>query len=309
MERIKITVEAMKERLKAAGVQFEPVETLYQPYQCETCRDQGSVVLDVPLGHEDFGRVFECPNEACFTAAQRREARFRRLAVQSQLPPEYQRFTFRLWNELSKDEMGGKWDALSAARAFVLSRDRNYWFTLEDAAKMSEYPSANRAAPPDAKNSLVLQGAPGIGKTSLAACIVNALLDVGEAVVYVRAAEILDSMFERFEKQSKADYEFEYGNTVQAIKGTFQRAPVLVIDEFNLRKYSDFTRQTMEDILRYRNAHHMPTVMTCNIDFETFQDENDGWGYRTGHVVQQMSHWIVMGGVELRRRNHAVLSR
>jgi hypothetical protein len=46
--------------------------------------------------------------------------------------------------------------------------------------------------------------------------------------------------------------------------------------------------------------------MTTNL--RNFDDFNEHWGYRVGHAVQGMAHWIVMGGIELRRRGGPVES-
>lgn len=323
MNETLVTAEDVKDKIRRFARQYgipldevgftQPAEPVR--YQCDACQDKGSVSYDVPIEHALFGKLQDCPNPDCPMMQARRRERYAKLVAASHLPPEYAALSFADWQTLVKQDaktrvMAGKWDAWTAARMFVKARASGYWFTLQEAAADVKI-DAPPDAPVDRKNSLVIQGPGGVGKTSLAACIANALLnaDAPEAVVYIRAATILDAMWERQKQQDKAEYEHEYGNTVQAIQATFERVPVLVIDEMNLQKYSDFTRQVMENIMRARMAARLPTVITCNVDFDTFRDESDGWGWRCGDAVQHMAHWICMGGVELRRRNRPVESR
>ncbi|MBZ0286252.1 MAG: ATP-binding protein [Anaerolineae bacterium] len=280
------------------------------PVQCEVCQDRGFYTLDVPFQDERFGKTFECEAPNCEAAARLRQARYAKLATLSQLPEEYRQWTFANWQEPYHQGHGelltGKWLGFGAAAAFTVNRKNSHYFTLAQAYKWVQ--ADTPADTPDTpKNSLVLQGAPGTGKTSLAACVVNALLADQVAVVYTRVSDVLAAVKERFSRQQEADYVFDYGNSADAVKDIFKKAPVLVLDEFNLSKYSDFDRQCMEDIVRFRMAGGLPLVATCNITFDEFQDPTH-WDYRTGHAVQGMAHWVTVGGAELRPRNGAIQS-
>jgi hypothetical protein len=316
--------QSIQELLRAScarnGIDFDSLDFTHKTdaptYRCETCLDRGMVSANVPYGHPQFGKVHECPNEECPAATNLRQARFRRLSNLSQLPVEYRQWEFSAWKTLmdndpklprDKRRMTNKLLGLGSAWAFVNNWAHGHYFTLQDACKMLELSIDPRELPDTCKNSLMLQGAPGTGKTSLAACAVNFLLAVNRAVIYARVSDVLNAVKERYAVQQDVAYEYDYGNTAEAVKATFKRAPVLILDEFNLSKYSDHDLQVMEDIMRYRMANNLPTLMTCNISFDEFQDESN-WGYRTGHAVQGMAHWITMGGVELRPRNRPVVS-
>ncbi len=316
--------ELLRQSCKRMDVDFDKLDFSQKSdkpqFHCDTCHDLGYIKYDVPVGHPMFNHVVECTNEECQAVTNVRQARVRRLANMSQLPIEYRQWTFADWQELLdadgkltveerkfRGQMNGKYFGLGSAWAFAESHKAGYWFTLQDAVDVIKRPIPGKL-PETRKNSLVLQGAPGIGKTSLAACVVNYLLAANVPVIYARVNDVLNAIKERFDRAQDVAYEYDYGNSAEAVKATFKRAPVLVLDEFNLTKYSDFDKQTMEDVMRYRMMHHLPTVITCNISFDQFQDEKEGWGFRCGHAVQQMAHWIEMSGVELRERNRAVRS-
>lgn len=315
MESLKDRIELMRNRLEARGVVFADMPVpVYEPYQCAACQDKGVVSYDAPVGDPRFGRMFECPEETCAAAAQRREGRFARLSVASQLPKDYQQWTFDSWRKLvevdgkrpkAERRTEGKKLAIYAAWAFASRFASGHAFTLSEVfEELRQSPPAD--LPDTRKNSLMLQGVAGVGKTSLLASVVNYLLGNMQVVVYARTSDVLNAVKERYDRQQQAGYEFDYGNTPEAVKALFKRAPVLALDEFNLAAPTDHERGIMEDIIRFRMMNNLPTIMTCNIDFDTFNNPLTGWDYRIGHAVQGMSHWVVMGGLELRPRNRPV---
>ena len=73
--------------------------------------------------------------------------------------------------------------------------------------------------------------------------------------------------------------------------------PVLVLDEFNMTKVSDWRQEVMENVIRYRYGNNLPTVLTCNATRDELEVQ---WGIRTVSVLFEMAHLIPMGGEPLR---------
>lgn len=302
-----MTTTTLREQLAASIARYEaqhgPFEDLEAPAppRCATCHDQGFIV--VPHWNPDGSYTEDrsaCPNPDCPTMKANRDARYRTLVAKAPLPAEYRDLRFEDWvrlNDRTPDLMKGKWYGVGAAILFSDLSAQGYWFSMPEALQTVGRTADN--LPPHRKNSLILAGPPGVGKTSLAACIVNRLHEIQVPALYIRVSDLLESLKEPFNKQD-ADYMYEFGRTEQQILATFSRAPVLVLDEFNLARVSDYSKQKLEDIVRHRMAHQLPTVMTTNLS--SFEDFNEHWGYRVGHAVQGMAHWIVMSGPELRRR-------
>lgn len=304
--------EQLQRYIDANGIEFDwtvDTESPVRVVDCTTCGDTGFVVT--AHWNEDRTHYSEqslpCP-ERCPAVQRNLESRYQKLIAKAPLPVEYRDATLDDWFGLVRtrqsDLLRGKWLGLGAAMAFIDNAPIGHWFRLEDAYGKVDI----QADVPNAhiKNSIVLAGRPGVGKTTMAAAIVNALHAAEEPIpaLYMRVSTILDALREPFNNSGEREY-YHYGETEQQILRTFSQAPVLVLDEFNLTRASDYSRQRLEDIMRYRMMHQLPTVMTTNLSFDEF---NNHWGERVGHAVQGMAHWIIVGGVELRRRGGPVES-
>ncbi len=277
---------------------------------CPTCGNAGFVLALTGYTPEGvpIKNTLACPAKACPAAAEQRKSRYQLLIQRSRMPAEYAALTFEAWENLianHRDYMAGKWDAYGAARAFVAARHSGFWFGLGDAARAVGLPFDPRFEAGD-KNSLVFSGVNGVGKTSLAASIVRALLDDEIPAMYVRVADFLAAVKERFDRRDS--YEFDYGDSDQQIIRTFQDAPVLVWDEFGLKQYTEWRLDTVEQVIRHRYSHQLPTIFTTNLSYEGLASDAC-WQKQIGHAVHGMAHWFEMGGKELRRRTGAVVSR
>jgi hypothetical protein len=265
---------------------------------CPTCGGLGVVrASNVPPDHPKWGQLFPCPNPDCPAVKARREEQHVKLWTLAQIPAGYQDLTFASWETLYDypDYLDGKRDALGAALAFVEARDRDYRFTMDEAAAWVHLP------PPEVlsgqRNSVTFYGKPGVGKTSLAVSIARALLDERRGVVYLQLMEFFDALKKTF-SDNTTDSEDE-------VLTRYKQAPVLIIDEFGTDA-TDWRKQRAYDLVNYRYANRLPTILTTNYSAD---DLIAVWGQQTGHRLQAMAHWIEMSGMELRQRAALVKSR
>lgn len=265
-------------RLQAEGVIPEPPH-----YGCEVCEDRGVISYAVPFGHDLFGKLYPCPS--CQRGYDLLVRQWRNRLANAGLPTSYQGLTFDTWQALPEALKEGKRLAFHAAMLFVAGA--GHYVSIAQAYKLSkrQWKGADVL-----RNSLVLQGPVGTGKTGLAAAIINALLGQMQPVLYVRVQDFIMSVQARYGAGDEKP-------TADDVIDELRKAPVVVLDEFNLVTKSDNREEIMEKVVRYRHGQSLPTIITCNHTQEQLRAQ---WGERTASVLLAMAHWIPMGGEPIR---------
>ena len=126
--------------------------------------------------------------------------------------------------------------------------------TIEVARKYGENP----------RGWLVIVGAPGSGKTRLAAAIAGASIERGEAVFFIPVADLLDHLRATFAPQSEITYDdlFEQVRTV----------PVLVLDDLGYESATPWAKEKLGQLLNHRHNAAMPTVVTTDTPIEALDE-------------------------------------
>lgn len=300
----------VEERIAALLAQMQidgtlPPPPAPAPIRCQVCGDRGIVGISkdrdgaiVGPGHPLFGKSIPCPAADCEEGSKARRNRFERLLSKAGLPDTYKSMTFASFGELDSQQRRGKELAAGAAYAFANSSGRNHMYSLQEAAAAvtGDQSLINRQSP-EAKNWLVLQGGLGMGKTGLAAAIVNEMSAGLVPVLFFRLQEMFQEIQSRYGKDASP--------TADELILEIQRAPVLILDEFNVSNVSNDKARIIEEVIRYRHGRSLATVITCNVDQRGMSAM---WGDRTADVIFERAHWISLGGQKLRRTNSAVES-
>lgn len=105
------------------------------------------------------------------------------------------------------------------------------------------------------KNSLLLLGGVGSGKTHLAAAISNALIDRGIPVLFNTYSEHLERIREEYDKTGQKKH-------LSMMKNT----PMLVLDDIGKERKNSWTQQILFDVVNYRYEHLLPIIITTNFD-------------------------------------------
>lgn len=191
---------------------------------CPICRGIGFLLRDVPPGHEDFGRLYPC---GCRRALlqQRHEAQLRDASSLVGKLLEKRFDTFRVESPAGRQ-------ALDAARAFA--RSPAGW--------------------------LVLVGAPGRGKTHLAAAIANARLDALQPVLFVVVPDLLDHLRATYNPASPVAYDQRFHQV--------RDHPLLVLDDLGSESPTAWADEKLYQILNHRYNAALPTVITSNLRLE-----------------------------------------
>ena len=139
----------------------------------------------------------------------------------------------------------------------------------------------------DSRNSLLIFGGYGSGKTHLAAAIANALIDRGIPVLFGTFADHLEKIREEFDKTGQRQYQSMMKNT-----------PMLVLDDVGKEKLTDWGSEILFNVINYRYEHKLPFVLTTNFD------ENQLGNHVGGAVYSRMCEMctaVTTGGKDYRK--------
>lgn len=198
---------------------------------CPFCGGAGFVRLDVPVGHPSFGQPVPCKCKERELEERHRveeERRLKELDRFFSLDP-FKSKTFATFNP---NAMGAS-EAYNAARKFAEDPDgaQNRW--------------------------LVLMGAPGTGKTHLAAAIANHRLSVGSSVFFAVVPDLLDHLRSAFAPSSEVPYN-EMFETIREVE-------MLILDDLGAQNSTAWATEKLFQLINHRYNYRMPTVITTNV--------------------------------------------
>jgi len=236
--------ENVRRALEQGNWESIPVEP--PQYACMTCCDRHWYTKD--------GKPMAC--DKCSGGRELANRQLKNRLIQSELPKEYQQLTFTSWNQLPDDAKVGKMLAVTCAKLFIESPDHRV--SLAEAYRRCKQNLGDNDA---VRNSLIFQGIPGLGKTGLAAAIVNEKINRKEPVLYIRTQDFIESVKQSFDRDKKRGDDID---TTKEIIDTVKSHPCLVMDEFNMNLVNDWRKELIENIIRYRYGQGLPIILTCN---------------------------------------------
>jgi len=198
---------------------------------CPHCGGVGFLRADVPVGHEQFGRLQPCvcrANEIA-TNARQRLYELSNLARLSHLTFEnFKRSGNPQAEFISPQESGSLHDAFDAAEDF--SKKLQGW--------------------------LLLEGSYGCGKTHSAAAIANAAVQRGVPTLFITVPDLLDSL------------RYSFSDPTTSFEARFEdirNADLLVMDDFGTQNATPWAQEKLFQIINNRYINKLPTVITTNL--------------------------------------------
>lgn len=185
-------------------------------------------MLDVPLGHPDFGRAVPCQCRAN-ERAQRRQAALTRVSNLNQL----EHMTFDTFYPNRHD--------LSEGQQSILRR------TIEIVYRFASRP----------QGWLLLSGSYGTGKTHLAAAIAHDVIGRGEPALFVVVPDLLDHLRAAFAPNSETTFDQRFE--------TVRQASLLILDDFGSQSATPWANEKLFQILNHRYTARLATVITTNL--------------------------------------------
>ncbi len=205
-----------------------------EPSVCPDCDGIGWVRHEVPVEHQDFGRLFPCRCRLAQFDAERqgRLARFSNLGhligvtFQSLQPPTTGGIAEQAWR-------GG----LQVARAYATQATKGW---------------------------LVISGAPGSGKTRIAAAVANACIARGQAVLFLPVADLLDHLRATYAPNTEVSYDTLFEQV--------RNVPVLILDDLGQESATPWAQEKLAQVLNHRYNAAMPTVITTDLPVERLDE-------------------------------------
>ena len=272
------------DRLLQEAARLE-IDTNAQPqYQCLMCCDRGVVGYEVPADDPRFGKLYPCTNPTCPTATARLRERQAKLLEASKIPARYAGYTFETWEYAARDRSIDDNMILDTARAWVESSGHLLTMSGEHLGGGDDVTRAG----------LIFIGDYGTGKTGLMIAMAHALLERGEQPLYIRAMDYIDVKYRTY-----GNYRDDSDDREQDLKAVelVQRAPILMLDDFNVQNGTANKQDVMEELIRYRHNNLLPMVITCN---HTIPQLENLWGKRSVTVLLESCHVIPVTGKPLR---------
>lgn len=131
-------------------------------------------------------------------------------------------------------------------------------------------------------------GPVGTGKSFLAGCIANALLDQGVSVKMTNFNTILNDLFALQEKE-------EY---IQALS----KYELLIIDDFGMERNTEYALENIFSVIDRRCCSERPLIITTNLSLASMKQESNLLKKRIYDRVLQMCVPVKVDGVSRRKK-------
>lgn len=139
---------------------------------------------------------------------------------------------------------------------------------------------------------LLLHGPVGTGKTYLAACIANALIDEGYTVKMTSVSEITNTLFGM--KEGK-----------QQFIDSLNKYSMLVIDDLGTERNTEYMLEQVFNIIDARYRSGLPFIVTTNIPINEIKNPQDIEHQRIYDRILERCFPVEIAGTSRRRRNTA----
>lgn len=137
-----------------------------------------------------------------------------------------------------------------------------------------------------ASKGLIFYGSTGTGKTFLADCIANALMDEGVPVLVTSIVALTRGMGE------------ELPNVLRRMKS----ARLLILDDFGAERFTDFKAEQIFDVIDTRYSSKKPMIITTNLPLNELKKDGDIRRQRVNERILEVCHPVKMDGTSWRKK-------
>lgn len=140
---------------------------------------------------------------------------------------------------------------------------------------------------------LLFCGTVGSGKTYLACCIANALIEEYMIRVKIRNfAQIINNL-------QKSGFDLDKNEYIESLTNV----SVLILDDLGIERDTSYAKEQVYNIVNSRYLKQKPTIFTTNLPYEKIQNSDDGVEYeRIYSRIIEMCIPIKVMGEDFRKR-------
>ena len=140
---------------------------------------------------------------------------------------------------------------------------------------------------------LLFCGTVGSGKTYLACCIANALIEEYMIRVKIRNfAQIINNL-------QKSGFDLDKNEYIESLTNV----SVLILDDLGIERDTSYAKEQVYNIVNSRYLKQKPTIFTTNLPYEKIQNSDDGMEYeRIYSRIIEMCIPIKVMGEDFRKR-------
>ena len=136
---------------------------------------------------------------------------------------------------------------------------------------------------------LLLYGSVGTGKSFMAGCIANALLDKGISVCMTSFGRIENTVFGmRGDRQDYYD--------------SLNRYSLLILDDFGAERSTEYMQEIVYNVIDSRSRANLPLILTSNLTSDELKNPKGIMAQRIYSRILQMCHPIRVDGDDRRKR-------
>ena len=199
--------------------------------------------------------------------------------------------------EMCERERAEATTRITAAHSETTPRfaDRTFARFIVDEGNSSAYEQA-RSVSLDTKRGLGIFGGFGLGKSHLAAAVVNACIARGVSAMFVSADEMFARLRETYDPRHARGSE-------SGLMRVYATVPVLAIDDLGKESLSDWTVRTLFSIVNRRYEQNLPLVATSNASLAKLAARSVGrdaeantYGATIDRVAEMTGTWVEISG-------------
>lgn len=136
-------------------------------------------------------------------------------------------------------------------------------------------------------HGILLFGDVGVGKTFVAACIVNSVIDQGYSAIMTNFSRIINTVQETFDQRQK------YLDSLNSVD-------LMVIDDLAVERKTDYVKEMMYQTIDSRYRSGKPLIVTTNLTIDNLVNATDISDKRIYHRILEMCTPLKVEGENLR---------
>lgn len=133
---------------------------------------------------------------------------------------------------------------------------------------------------------LILYGPTGTGKTYLADCIANALMEKGIPVLVTSIVALTRGM----------------GEQLPMVLQKMKNAHLLILDDFGAERFTDFKSEQIFDVIDTRYSSKKPMIITTNYPLTELKKDQNIRQQRVNERILEVCHPVKMDGESWRKK-------